>query len=185
LLDMAWELGEAETFLARAPDAPDDVVDIPLRQIYFGIASLERGDREAALRWLDRAEQTLRAELAVQPENARTHARLGLLLSVRGGESERALDHAKRALRLVPQNVDAYASAHLRAAYTCTLAWLGERDAAVRELQLSLARPYPEDHSFFFPLHVEHLKVGLEWKPLRGLRDFEALLEAPESRVRF
>ena len=183
--DMAWELGDAEGYLERASDAPDGLVDLPLRQIFFGIAALDRGDRDAAERWLERAERALRDELVLQPDNARTHARLGLLLAVRGGQAEAALEHAKRALRLVPQDVDAYTGAQLRVAYTCTLAWLGERESAVRELQLALRRPYPEDHSFFFPLHVEHLEVGLEWKPLRELPAFQALLAAPESRAPF
>jgi serine/threonine-protein kinase len=183
LLDLAWELGDAESLLERASAAPDGVVDVPLRQIFLAIGSLDRGDREGARRWLDRAEQASRAELSTQPDNARTHARLGLLLAVRGGQPERALEHAKRALRLVPDDVDAYSGPQLRAAYTCTLAWLGDREGAVRELSLAVRRPYPEDHSFFFPLHVEHLKVGLEWKPLRELPAFGALLAAPQARA--
>jgi TolB-like protein len=183
LLNMAWQIGDRESYIERASDAPSALVDVTLRQIFLGIAWLDRGDKEAAQRSLDQAEHTLREELATQPDNARTHARLGLLWAVRGGQPELALDHAKRALRLVPQDVDGYAGPQLRAAYTCTLAWLGQREAAVRELQLALRRPYPEDHSFFFPLHVEHLKVGLEWKPLRGLPAFEALLAAPEARA--
>jgi len=185
LLDSAWELGDAASLLERAPELPDAVVDVPLRQIFLGIGSLDRSDRAAAERWLVRAEQALRAELSAQPDNARTHARLGLLLAVRGGEPERALEHAKRALLLVPDDVDAYSGPQLRAAYACTLAWLGEREAAVRELSLAVRRPYPEDHSFFFPVHVEHLKVGLEWEPLRELAAFQALLAAPESRAPF
>jgi tetratricopeptide (TPR) repeat protein len=156
-------------------------LDAPLRQLFLVMALRDRGDVQEAQQRLTPVEQELRAELATQPENARTHARLALALALGGGQRQQALQHAKQALRLVPPNVDGYTAPQLRAAYACTLTWLGEREAATRELALLLRRPYPEDHSFFFPLHVEHLKVGLAWKPLRGLPAFEALLRSPEA----
>lgn len=179
--NMAWELGDREGYIARGA-SPEGPVDAQLRQLFLVIALRDRGDTSAAQQRLVSVEQALRAEVAAQPDNARTHARLALALALGGSEHPLALQHAKQALRLVPPEVDGYAAPQLRAAYACTLVWLGEREAATRELELLLGRPYPEDHSFFFPTHVEHLKVGLEWKPLRGLPAFEALLRAPKAR---
>lgn len=182
--NMAWELGNRDRYIEHASSTEVQKVDAPLRQLFLVMALRDRGDaREAQLR-LTPVEQALHAELEVEPENARTHARLALALALGGGQQQLALQHAKQALRLVPPSVDGYTGPQLRAAYACTLTWLGEREAATRELELLSRQPYPEDHSFFFPLHVEHLKVGLAWKPLRGLPAFEALLRSPEARAR-
>ncbi|MEY4547047.1 MAG: hypothetical protein RL685_3242 [Pseudomonadota bacterium] len=181
--NLAWDLADRDRYIERAASPGDVQVDAPLRELYLAIALLDRGETQRAQQRVEQVEQKLRQEVAEQPENAPSHARLGLALALRGGQRELALKHAKQAVRLVPQEADGYSAPQLRAAYACTLTWLGEREAAVKELELLTRRPYPENHSFFFPVHVEHLKVGLEWKPLHGLPAFEALLRAPETRA--
>jgi TolB-like protein/cytochrome c-type biogenesis protein CcmH/NrfG len=181
LRDIAWEQGEIARFLELAASVEaGGTDDTELQHTYRAIALVSVGKRDEGLEWLTRASTVLEARVSQQPDNAKAWATLGLTLAVRGGAAEQARNAASRAIKLVSYDADFVDAGPLRALYACTLAWLGERDAAVAELTRLLGMFYEENTSLIVPLHVRHLRRGAAWRPLAGFAPFEALLDDPK-----
>jgi len=181
LREAAWELGDLPLFLrhARALEQPADGDDAPLQQTFLALALRQSGDTSASHESFVRTQTELRRRVNEEPENATLWAVLGLNLAASGSDRREALAAVGRAIQLVPLTADAADAPHLRAAYACALAWLGQRAEAVAELERLLGSYYEETWGFYLPIYVEHLRRGIEWLPLRDFPPFAALLANP------
>lgn len=107
--------------------------------------ALEQGDHRTA-------ERLLRAAVEIDPDYAKAHANLGLILA-RSGRSDAALDHYGEALRLQP----GYANAHYNRA--ALLSRLGRIEAAIADYRQAL-RFDPQDEDALYNLANDLLRSG-------------------------
>ncbi len=187
LLDAAWEVGDAERFVelvrpALEADSGPFFADRRRNRLRAAMAHLDLGEGGEARSLLDGLAEELRESLRSEPENVILFELLALALALRG-EHRSAREAIERALSLAPVEADAFLGLQLRAKHARVLAWVGDRAGAVRELSWLSSRPFPDlGHWDYIPIHVEHLRVGLDWAPLRGLPAFERLLKDPANK---
>ncbi len=132
------------------------------------------GDRAAAKTRAQDAVAELQAEIEKQPANASLWSNLGLAHAVLGHRAE-ALRAGHKAMDLVPESRDALAGPQYREAYSQSLAWLGDKDAAIGDLDRLLHVPFGEN------IYVAKYSAG--WFPLRGDPRFEALINDPKNNA--
>jgi tetratricopeptide (TPR) repeat protein len=125
-----------------------------------------QGDQAAARALAARAIPAARAELEQKPSASAWSSLAGAYVLT--GNREEASRCARRAMELVPEASDALAGPFYRLSYASTLAWLGDKDAALAELARLLRTPFGEN--------IYAAKYGLNWFPLRGDPRFEALV---------
>src|SRR5262249_44995527 len=82
-----------------------------------------------------------------------------------------------RARKIFPETSDAFVGPIQSAANAMTLAWLGDKDAAVSEIERLTKKP-----GF---LQVWEITTDVAWLPLRGNPRFEAILADPKNRAPF
>ena len=132
-----------------------------------------KGDREASRTLAASAIPAAREELERKPSAQAWSGLAGAYVLT--GNREEALRCARRAMELVPESSDAVSGPGFRVNYGSTLAWLGDKDAALAELARLLRTPYGEN--------IYSAKYGLSWFPLRGDPRFEALVNDPKNNA--
>jgi Flp pilus assembly protein TadD len=132
------------------------------------------GDQPAMRVRAAEAATELGRALETQPTNAGLWASLGGVHALLG-ERDEALRCARKAMELVPESRDALSGPTYRQNYGSCLAWLGDKDAALAELERLLHTPWGEN--------VYLAKHGLTWFPLRGHPRFEALVNDPKNNA--
>lgn len=118
-------------------------------------------------RYADSARTILEEKITRRPDDARFHSQLGLAYAgIRN--REKALDHGRRAIELLPASRDAFDALFLVINLAETLVIFEEYDAAIDQLEHLLSIP-----GFVSP---PYLKLDPLWKPLQTHPRFQKLL---------
>ena len=141
-----------------------------------------QGDMARATTRLGGALAEVRAELLVQPSNAKLWAALSRMEALLG-QNEAALRDAKKAVELLPEGVDAALGTVFTANLAAVYAWIGDKDRAIAEITRLLRIP---THSgglagMSSVVNIHTLRVSPHFFPLRGDPRFEALLNDPKN----
>jgi TolB-like protein/tRNA A-37 threonylcarbamoyl transferase component Bud32/Flp pilus assembly protein TadD len=143
-------------------------------QVAYIHAALRLGEVKALMQEIEEAQnayESIRAQLesdvASSPDDYRTHIALA---QVYAGleQTQQALQHASKALELMPISRDALSGSHVLAAVAAIQVRVGEYDAALAVLDQLLTTASA--------LSIEQLRLGPHWDPLRDDPRFEALL---------
>ena len=137
-----------------------------------------QGDRAGAATRLGGALAEVRAELLVQPSNAKLWAALSRMEALIG-QKEAALRDAKKAVELLPESVDALMGPSFTENLAAVYAWNGDKDRAIAEITRLLRIPTSGDGVSAINIHA--LRVSPQFFPLRGDPRFEALLKDPKN----
>jgi tetratricopeptide (TPR) repeat protein len=132
------------------------------------------GDQAAARGRATEAVIELKASIEKQPSNASFWANLGSAYVLLGNRTE-GLRCAQKAMELVPESRDALLGPAFSLNYASCLAWLGDKDGAIKELARLLRTPFGEN--------IYQAKFGTTWFPLRGDPRFEALVNDPQNNA--
>jgi TolB-like protein/Flp pilus assembly protein TadD/predicted Ser/Thr protein kinase len=162
------EYQEALNRIASFPWEAVDVIEwfVPKDQLYARIYGLmNRPDLERA--HYDSARALVESRLEERPEDSRLHSALGIAYAGLERKDD-ALREGKRAVELLPVSKDAYhgpfRAIDLAQIYTV----VGEKDAAIDELEHLLSIPSP--------LSVHWLRLDPIWDPLRDHPRFQRLV---------
>ena len=141
-----------------------------------------QGDMARATTRLGGALAEVRAELLVQPSNAKLWAALSRMEALLG-QKEAALRDARQAVELLPEGVDAALGTVFTANLAAVYAWIGDKDRAIAEITRLLRIP---THSgglagMSSVVNIHTLRVSPHFFPLRGDPRFEALLNDPKN----
>jgi TolB-like protein/Tfp pilus assembly protein PilF len=131
------------------------------------------GDRAAARARAEEALPGVKADLGKKP-SATIWSGLSAVYVLEGNREE-ALRCARKAMEMVPEAHDAVSGPLFSISYGSTLAWVGDKDAALAELARLLRTPYAEN--------IYQAKYGTNWFPLRGDPRFEALVNDPKNNA--
>jgi TolB-like protein/Tfp pilus assembly protein PilF len=131
------------------------------------------GDQAAARALAEQAIPAAKADLEQKPSANAWSGLAGAYVLV--GNREEALRCSRRAMELVPESNDAVAGPGFSLNHAATLAWLGDKDAALAELARLLRTPYGEN--------IYTAKFSPNWLPLRGDPRFEALVNDPKNNA--
>jgi TolB-like protein/Tfp pilus assembly protein PilF len=143
------------------------------QDLTMAFALAAQGDRAAARTRAAEAIPAIKAELEMKPSATAWSGLAGTYVLT--GDREEALRCVRKAMELVPEASDAVAGPTFSISYGSTLAWLGDKDAALAELARLLRTPYGEN--------IYAAKYGLNWFPLRGDPRFEALVNDPKNNA--
>jgi len=115
-----------------------------------------------------------------QPDYGPTLCVLGLI-DAGLGQKDLALDEGRRAIALTPLEKDVNNGSRVLQYFAITLAWTGEKELAIQQLETGLRAP---DASMM--LSYGALKLYPVWDPLRGDPRFEKIVEslAPKDSER-
>ena len=138
-----------------------------------------QGDMAGAATRLGGALAEVRAELLVQPSNARLWAALSRMNALLG-QKEAALRDARKAVELLPESVDALMGPVFTANLAAVYAWTGDKDRAIAEITRLLRVPCG-DGDWISVINIHALRVSPQYFPLRGDPRFEALLNDPKN----
>lgn len=139
-LRLTGKLPEAIALDAQQPAFADDG-EPAWRQAIDLAAALAANNEDAKARArLAGITEELQARLIGEPTNVRLHSWLGLAYAVLD-EKENALRAGNRAVELVPEAVDAVASAEARLRLAIIQSWVGDIDAAFTGLTALLTKP--------------------------------------------
>ena len=139
------------------------------------------GDMAGAATRLGGALAEVRAELLVQPSNAKLWAALSRM-EVLLGQKEAALRAARQAVELLPESVDALMGPSFTANLAAVYAWSGDKDRAIAEITRLLRIPISSDGASAVSLiNIHALRVYPQFFPLRRDPRFEALLNDPKN----
>ena len=123
----------------------------------------------------------VRAELLVQPSNAKLWAALSRMEALLG-QKEAALRDAKKAVEVLPESVDALMGPDFTANLAAVYAWNGDKDRAIAEItRLLHISAYSFGDSWVSAINIHTLRVTPDFFPLRGDPRFEALLNDPKN----
>lgn len=130
------------------------------------------GQREAELRHYSAAAQLLEAKVRDAPDDARFHGSLGIAYAGLGRKTD-AVAAGKRALALLPVGKEAYRGAFHVEEMARIYAMVGERDAAVGQLEYLMSIP--------FDLAAPGLSLDPAWDALRDHPRFQKLVGRPSN----
>ena len=117
------------------------------------------------------------------PNNASSHARLGLLYAYLG-RKEDALREGRRAVELEPESQDAFHGAVSAANLALIHARTGDADQAIRLIERLLTTPGPAQFPDFPEnITLADLRLRWEWDPLRSDPRFQKILAEPEPKT--
>ena len=139
-----------------------------------------QGDMAGAATRLGGALAEVRAELLVQPSNARLWSALSRMEALLG-QNEAALRDAKKAVELLPESVDAFMGPSFTANLAAVYAWTGDKDRAIAEITRLLRIPTHSAGDWVSLINIHALRVDPKFFPLRGDPRFEALLKDPKN----
>jgi len=139
-----------------------------------------QGDMARAATRLGGALAEVRAELLVQPSNARLWSALSRMEALLG-QNEAALRDAKKAVELLPESVDAFMGPSFTANLAAVYAWTGDKDRAIAEITRLLRIPTHSAGDWVSLINIHALRVDPKFFPLRGDPRFEALLKDPKN----
>jgi eukaryotic-like serine/threonine-protein kinase len=131
-----------------------------------------RGDQARARAYADSARQAFEAALVNAPNDAQTHAVLGVALAYRGRKDE-AIREGQRSLELLSITRDAYGGPYYRLQLVRIYAIIGDTDKAIDQLEPLLRMPFYVSRGW--------LRIDPNFDPLRKNPRFQKLLEAAGS----
>jgi serine/threonine-protein kinase len=166
-LDLFWVLDdEQQELLLRLTPGPfgDDrgAWGLALAATYA-----HRGDGAKARAYADSARVALEAQLKRTPENAETHALLGVALAYLG-HHERAVREGRRGVELLPITKDAYTGAYIQHQLARIYLLVGDPEKTLDHLEPLLKLPY-----FLSP---GWLRIDPMFDPLRDNPRFQRLV---------
>ena len=129
-----------------------------------------RGDLQRARMYADSARVAFGIVVASTPEDAQSHAELGIALAILGRKAE-ALAEVQRAVTAVPMSVDGYSGPYYQHLLVRVYLMNGEPEKALDALEPLLKVPYY--------LSPGWLRIDPAFAPLRGNPRFERLIAAP------
>ena len=127
----------------------------------------QRGDRNRARAYADTARVGNQQQLAASPDDAQSHAFLGLSLAYMGRKAE-AVAAGERAVELVPVERDAYLGPYFLHLLARTYTLVGDYDKAVTTLERLLSKPYFVSRAW--------LRIDPNFEPLRSHPGFQRLI---------
>jgi len=154
---LAWETHEA--FGSQFWYAPKALLQAQL----YGLL----GQREAELRHYSAAVKLLESKVHDAPDDARFHGSLGIAYAGLGRKAD-AVSEGKRALALLPVVKEAYRGAFHVEEMARIYTMVGERDAAVEQLEYLMSIP--------FDLAAPGLQLDPAWDALRDHPRFQKLV---------
>ncbi|HET8834827.1 MAG TPA: tetratricopeptide repeat protein, partial [Gemmatimonadales bacterium] len=128
-----------------------------------------RGDQARARAYADSARQAFEAALVNAPDDAQTHAVLGVALAYMGRKDE-AIREGQRSMELLSIARDAYGGPYYHLQLVRIYAILGETDKAIDQLEPLLRMP--------FYVSPGWLRIDPNFDPLRKSPRFQRLVEA-------
>ncbi len=131
-----------------------------------------RGDQARARAYADSARQAFEEIVKVTPNDAQSHALLGVALAYMGRRAD-AIREGERGLALTPISSDAYGGPYNQLQLVRIYILAGEQDKALDRLEPLLKIP--------FYLSPGWLKVDPTFDPLRKNPRFQKLVEGPVS----
>jgi len=141
-----------------------------------------QGDMAGAATRLGGALAEVRAELLVQPSNARLWSALSRMEALLG-QNEAALRDARKAVELLPESVDAFLGPSFTANLAAVYAWIGDKDRAIAEITRLLRIPTHSAGDLVSVINIHALRFSPQFFPLRGDPRFEALLNDPKNHA--
>jgi TolB-like protein/Tfp pilus assembly protein PilF len=146
----------------------------------FGEGLLARMTKDEA-----RARSVFEAARAQQEKIVRAQPNYGPALCVLGlidaalGRNDLALDEGRRAIALTPLEKDAINGSYVLQYFAITVAWAGDKELALQQLEAGLRAPQASEM-----LSYGALKLFPVWDPLRGDPRFEKIVEslAPKEK---
>jgi TolB-like protein/Tfp pilus assembly protein PilF len=162
------QLDEAIALDRQQPAFSDDGEPAWRQAIDLAAAYATKGDAAAARTRLNGVTEELQTRLVDEPNNTRLHSWLGLAFAILG-EKESALRSGNRAVELVPDAVDAVASAQARLRLAIIQSWVGDTDAAFAGLTALLAKSGCE-------ATIHSMKLDPWFSKLRAEARFASLL---------
>jgi tetratricopeptide (TPR) repeat protein len=182
---LARDFGAAQVALDGFPfETLSSVYSVPVPKSYLeGCIALAKGDDAAAKEKFETARPALEAETFAHPENARRHARLGLLYAYMGRKAE-AIREGERAVQLQPVSEDAFDGPENLSNLALIQARVGDTDKAISMIESLLRMP---GGVFFYEasMSLSELRLRWQWDPLRQHPRFQKLLAGPEPRTEF
>lgn len=156
-------------------NASDELKKIMSFWTVLGISARASGDEEEAQRLFREAKNSAQAVLARRPDDADYLSDLSLA-EAGLGESEPAIQHARRAAELRPTSVDALAGPMFQVRLAEVYVMTGDRDRALEILAQAVKLP--------FSVNYGDLKLNPGWAPLRDDPRFGSILEESRTPVR-
>ncbi|OLB05876.1 MAG: hypothetical protein AUH06_09020 [Gemmatimonadetes bacterium 13_2_20CM_69_27] len=155
-------------------ETPDVIADqfrfIPRALLYATVYGLmQRGDLERA--YYDSAQGLLYQEVRERPDDPRVHSALGIAYAGLGRKNE-AVQEGEKGTALLPVSTEANQGYYRAWDLARIYAMVGERDAAVAQLEHLLSIP---GH-----LTAAWLRIDPTWDPLRDDRRFQRLVSAEQ-----
>jgi TolB-like protein/Flp pilus assembly protein TadD len=148
---------------------PKDVpYDVQLPELLEGAIHTFLNDKEKARSAFERARTIAENLVREGPNDAKRHARLGLILAGLDRKDE-AIAAGKRAVELGPESQDALDGPNITLGLAKIYTWTGEIDQALQLLDHSLNTPNG--------VTVPALKLDPIWDPLRSDPRFQALVD--------
>lgn len=146
------------------------------RPYWKGLIARLRGDRPTTLRFYSDARIEVAKALQSKEDNPELLVGLGVIDAILGNKDE-ALREGRRALELLPLEVDSIRGMANALRLVSIYAWVGDKDRALAELQRLVDFPNG-------PPYAE-LRVGPIWDPLRDDPRFQKILAslAPKPRA--
>jgi TolB-like protein/Tfp pilus assembly protein PilF len=132
-----------------------------------GMVARVRGDEAAARAAFTRARARQEEILRAQPDYAPALCVLGLIDAGLGRKDD-ALREGRRAIELLPVTKDSANGPALLHFFAVICAWTGEKDLALKQLDLAVQHPGP--------LSYGPLRLHPYWDPLRGDPRFEKIV---------
>jgi serine/threonine protein kinase/tetratricopeptide (TPR) repeat protein len=154
----------SEIAAARSSETPQDREFLDLLE---GTIARAQGDKEKAMLAFEKARTKLEAAVAERPDDPATVSNLAWAYAGLG-RKEDALRASQRSVELVPSWRDAAEGPFYANMQAQTLAWVGDKDAALK--QLAAVVKLPGGPSF------GELKLDPSWDELRGDPRFDALI---------
>jgi len=166
---LEWALAVGDEPLVRELAAKHG---FPADQMEAALVLFRFGDKASAADSLKRIKAELDHDLETDPKDARTWVSLAKYHALAGDrvETRHAIDRARE---LVPEDSDAIEGPTLAIELTKALVWVGEKDAALADLERLIKLPAT------VPVWI--LRHSVAWQPLRGEPRFEAILADPKN----
>ena len=139
-----------------------------------GLIAQMRGDATTAQARFSAARAQQEQAVREQPDYAPALCVLGIIDAMLGRKEE-AMSEGRRAMELLPVEKDAVAGSEIAALFAIICVWSGDRDVAIRQLELVTRIPCYLSYGL--------LKLEPYWDPLRGDPRFEKIVAslAPKS----